>query len=101
MTRREEREETYDDVERDAERLRRASEDADENARKAARGEEYEATIKQMIERNWHPPSTVPGDLYCPVVIRQIPDGAGVYVRITAACNAEGGSMAEMLRAIR
>src|SRR5690625_3204782 len=100
MTRREEREETYDDVERDAERLRLASEDADENARKATLGEEYEATIKQMIERNWHPPSTIPDDLYCPVVIRQIPGGEIVDVRITSSCNADEAMRRSMLTAI-
>jgi len=100
MTRREEREETYDDVERDAERLRLASEDADENARKATLGEEYEATIKQMIERNWHPPSTIPDDLYCPVVIRQIPGGEIVDVRITSSCNADEAMRRSMLAAI-
>ena len=100
MGRREEREETYDDVERDAERLRLASEDADENARKAMLGEEYEATIRELVGRRWLRPPTSSGNLRCNLRIRQIPGGEIVDANIESPCNADDATRRSLIAAV-
>lgn len=100
MDRREEREETHDDVERDAERLRLASEDADEDDRKATLGEEYIEAIKELVRRSWLRPPTSSDNLRCNLRIRQIPGGEIVDANIESPCNADDATRRSLIAAV-
>ncbi len=49
---------------------------------------QYEAIIRQKIQRNWVPPASVASDLVCEVHVTQVPGGEVVGVRI-GQCNGD------------
>jgi colicin import membrane protein len=49
---------------------------------------QYEAAVRQRVERNWIPPGEMPDDFYCEAVIGQIPGGEVISVAF-GQCNAD------------
>ena len=49
---------------------------------------QYEAAVRQRVERNWILPDEMPTDFYCEVVINQIPGGEVISVEF-GQCNAD------------
>jgi len=50
--------------------------------------DQYKATIKQRITRNWNEPTNLSPDFYCEVIVNQIPGGEVVSVEF-GTCNGD------------
>lgn len=87
-------------AEEEAERLRLADERAAADARRATLGEEYVATIRELVRRNWiRPPTTGPG-VRCDVRVMQIPGGEIIDATIVSPCNADNATRRSITAAV-
>ena len=83
-----------------AERLRLADQRAQADARRATLGEEYVATIRELVRRNWNrPPTTRPG-LACRTRVVQIPGGEIIAAEIVSPCNADDATRRSIIAAV-
>lgn len=100
LAERREAEEDERQLEEEAERLRLAQEQAAEQARRATLREEYVATIRELVRRNWiRPPTANPG-LQCDVKVVQIPGGEIIDATIVSPCNADEASRRSITAAV-
>lgn len=87
-------------AEAEAERLRLADERAAADARRATLGEEYVATIRELVRRSWiRPPTTGPG-VRCDVRVMQIPGGEIIDATIVSPCNADNATRRSITAAV-
>ncbi|MDT8408534.1 MAG: hypothetical protein RQ741_02925 [Wenzhouxiangellaceae bacterium] len=76
-------------AEAESERLRLASEQAEQQQREASLRDEYGSTIAELVKRNWiRPGNTRPG-VRCNVRVVQIPGGEIIDSAIASPCNAD------------
>jgi len=84
----------------EADRLRLANEQAAADARRATLNEEYVATIRELIRRNWNrPPTTQPG-VVCRIRVVQIPGGEIIGAEIVSPCNADAATRRSITAAV-
>jgi len=88
-------------AEAEAERLRLADEQAQADARRATLREEYVATIRELVRRNWtRPPTTRPG-VACRIRVVQIPGGEIIGAEIVSPCNADAATRRSITAAVQ
>lgn len=88
-------------AEQEAERLRLAREQAAAEQRRATLDQEYQATIQELVRRNWlRPPTTQPG-VSCRVRVVQIPGGVIIDQAIASPCNADPLTRESILSAVQ
>jgi colicin import membrane protein len=96
-----EREEQQRRAAEEAERLRLAREQAAAEERRGSLREEYVATIRELVRRNWlRPPTTRPG-VECRVRVVQIPSGVIIDQAIASPCNADTATRESILSAVQ
>jgi len=100
LSERRERESEERAAEEESERLRLAQEQAAAEARRATLREEYVATIRELVRRNWiRPPTTSPG-VECSVRVVQIPGGEIIDATIVSPCNADDATRRSITAAV-
>jgi len=87
-------------AEQEAERLRLAREQAEAEQRRATLGEEYVATIAELVRRNWLRPATTRPGVRCSVRVVQIPGGEIIDQTIATPCNADEPTRRSILAAV-
>lgn len=97
---RREREAEQQAAREEAERLRLAEENAAADARRATLGEEYAATIRELVRRNWiRPPTAAPG-VRCDIRVMQIPGGEIIDATVVSPCNADDATRRSITAAV-
>jgi len=100
ISERREQDEQRQRAEAEAERLRLASEQAQASERRASLRDEYVATIRELVTRNWiRPPTTQPG-VRCSVRVVQIPGGEIIDQAIASPCNADPATRRSIIAAV-
>ncbi len=84
----------------EAERLRLARAQAENQQRRATLGEEYVSTIAELVRRNWIRPVTTRAGISCSVRVVQIPGGEIIDQAIVNPCNADDVTRRSILSAV-
>ncbi|MDT8438899.1 MAG: cell envelope integrity protein TolA [Wenzhouxiangellaceae bacterium] len=84
-----------------AERLRLARQQAEQSARRATLGEEYQSTIKALVEENWIRWATTRPGIECKLRVVQTTGGWIIEQSIMSPCNADEATRRSILEAVQ